>query len=85
MFTDPWNTVSHAFLCLFNTTRDRRRSLENKIGNPTFVDEETIGMLHQDKDYYDDYKTPDTSRVEETTVPDATEVTSNIKAKTKVR
>ena len=44
------------------------------MDNPTFVDEETIPMVHQDE-YYDDYKTPDTSRVDETSFiePDATE------------
>ena len=34
------------------------------MNNPTFVDEETIGMVHQDEDY-DDYNTPNTSRVDQ--------------------
>ena len=44
--------------------------------NPRFVDEETIPLV-QDKDY-DDYNTPDTSRVDNTSFiePDATGATS---------
>ena len=43
------------------------------MDNSKFVDEETIPLV-QDEDY-DDYKTPDTSRVGETSFaePDATE------------
>ena len=33
------------------------------MDNPTFVDEEDIPMVHKDDDY-DDYMTPDTSRME---------------------
>ena len=35
------------------------------MDNPAFVDEETIGMVHQDEDC-DDYNIPNTSRVDET-------------------
>ena len=35
------------------------------MDNLAFGDEETIGMVHQDEDQ-DDYKTPNTSRVDET-------------------
>ena len=51
-----------------------------------FVDEDTIPMVHQDEDY-DDYKTPDTSRVDETSFikPDATEATSTLRLRQKVK
>ena len=44
------------------------------MDNPTFVDEENIPLVHQDEDY-DSYRTPDTSRVDETSfaVPDTQE------------
>ena len=47
------------------------------MDNPVFVDGEAILMVHQDHDY-DDYNTPNTSRVDETSFiePDATEATS---------
>ena len=56
------------------------------MDNPTFVDEETIPMVHQDE-YYDDYKTPDTSRVDETSFiePNATEATSTLRLRQKVK
>ena len=49
------------------------------MDNPVFLDEETIPMAHQDEDY-DDYNTPNTSRIDETsfTVPDTTEATSTL-------
>ena len=45
-----------------------------------FGDEEDISMVHQDDDY-DDYNTPNTSRVHETsfTVPDTAEATSTLR------
>ena len=36
---------------------------KNKTENPTFVNEEEIPLINQDEDY-DDYRTPDTSRVD---------------------
>ena len=53
--------------------------------NPTVVDEETIGMVHEDEEDYDDYNTPNTSRIDETsfTVPDATEATSTLQLRQK--
>ena len=47
------------------------------MDNPRFIEEEDIPLIHQDDDY-DDYNTPNTSRVDETsfTVPDTTEATS---------
>ena len=50
------------------------------MDNPTLVNEEDIPMINQDEDYYDDYRTPDTSRVDETsfTVPNTTKATSTL-------
>ena len=55
------------------------------MDNPRFVNEEGI-LLVQDEDY-DDYNTPNTSRVEETsfTEPDATEATSTLELRQKVK
>ena len=49
---------------------------KNKMENPTF-DEEDIPLINQDE-FYDDYTTPDTSKIDEIsfTVPDTTEATS---------
>ena len=43
-------------------------------------------MVHQDDDY-DDYNTPNTSRIDETlfTVPDTTEATSTLQLRKKVK
>ena len=56
------------------------------MDNPTFVDEEDIPMVHQDDDY-DDYSTPNTSRIDETsfTVPSATGATSTLRLRQKVK
>ena len=53
---------------------------------PTFANKEDIPMVYQD-DYYDDYNTQNTSRVDETsfTVPDPTEATSTIRLRQKVK
>ena len=55
------------------------------MDNPVF-NEETIPMVHQDEDY-DDYNTPNTSRIDETsfTEPDATEATSTLQLRQKVK
>ena len=52
-----------------------------------FVDEETIGMVHQDEEDYDDYRTPDTSRIDETsfTVSDTKEATSTLGLRQKLK
>ena len=58
------------------------------MDNPTFVDEETIRMVHQDDDeYYDDYNTPNTSRVDEAsfTEPDTAEATSAWRLRQKLK
>ena len=56
------------------------------MNNPTFVDEETIGMVHQDEDC-DDYNIPNTSRVDETSFrePATTEATSTLRLNQKVK
>ena len=53
--------------------------------NPVFVDEENIPLV-QDEDY-GDYRTPDTSRIDETsfTVPDTEEATSALRLRQKVK
>ena len=55
------------------------------MGNPRFVDEETIPLV-QDEDY-DNYNTLNTSRIDETsfTKPDATEATSTLQLRQKVK
>ena len=57
----------------------------NKINNSRFADKETIPLV-QDEDY-DNYGTPNTSRVDETsfTGPDTTEVTSTLRLMQKVK
>ena len=57
------------------------------MDNPTFFDEENIPLVHQDEDY-DNYRTPDTSRVDETsfTVPDTQEeATLTLRLRQKVK
>ena len=73
------------FLRLFITTRKWKVVTKNKMDNPRFVDEETIPLV-QDEDY-DDYNTPDTSRIDETsfTEPDTAEATSILQVRQKVR
>ena len=60
---------------------------KNKMDNPTFVDEENIPMVNQDKDYEDNYRRPCTSRVDETSFmgPDATETTSTLRLRQKLK
>ena len=55
------------------------------MANPRFLDEETI-LLVQDEDY-DDYKSPDTSRVDETsfTESDTTKAISTLQLRQKVK
>ena len=57
-----------------------------KMDNPVFVGEETIGMVYQGQDY-DDYNTPNTSKIDETpfTVPNTTEATSTLQLRQKVK
>ena len=55
------------------------------MDNPRFVDEETIPLV-QEQDY-NNYGTPNTSRVDETsfTEPDTTEATSTLRLKQKLK
>ena len=56
------------------------------MDNPTFVDEGDIPMVHQDDDY-DNYNTPYTGRVGETSFmkPGTTEATSTLRPRQKVK
>ena len=57
------------------------------MDNPAFVNEEDIPMVHQDEDY-DNYVTPDTSRIDaETsfTEPAITEATSTLRLRQKLK
>ena len=57
------------------------------MGNPTFVDEENIPMVHQDEEDYDDYNTPNANRIDGTSFmePDATETTPTLQLRQKVK
>ena len=58
---------------------------KNKTENPTFVNEEEIPLINQDEDY-DDYRTPDTSRVDTSFIDrDTIEVTSTLRLRQKVK
>ena len=59
---------------------------KNKVDNPLLADEGTIPMVHQDEDY-DDYNTPNTSRMDETSfiAPGTTEPTSTLRLRQKVK
>ena len=61
-------------------------SLKIEMDNPVFVDEEDIPMVHQDDDC-DDYNTPNTSRIDETSFmePDTTKATSTLRLRQKVK
>ena len=54
--------------------------------NPRFIDEEDIPVVHEDDDY-NDYNTPNTSRIDGTsfTEPDTTEATSTLQLRQKVK
>ena len=58
---------------------------KNKMDNPGFINEETIPLVPEED--YDDYKTPDTSRVDKTsfTEPDATKAASTLQVRQKVK
>ena len=73
------------FLCLPKTNQKYHWALKKKMDNPRFVDGETIPLV-QDKDY-DNYGTPNTSRVDETsfTEPATTEATSTLRLNQKVK
>ena len=57
------------------------------MDNVVFVDEENIQMFYQDEEDYDDYNTPDTSRIETSFMePDAQEkATSTLQLRQKVK
>ena len=55
------------------------------MDNPRFVEEESIPLV-QDEDY-DDYNTPNTSRVDETSItePDTTKATMTLQLRQKLK
>ena len=55
------------------------------MDNPRFVDEKEIPLVHQD--HYDDYNTPNTSRVDDTSFMElaTTEATSTLRLTQKVK
>ena len=55
------------------------------MDNPKFIDEENIPLVHQDEEDYDDYNTPNTSKVDETSFIDTTEATSTLRLRQKVK
>ena len=73
-------------LCLFKTNQGQKVVSSNKMYNPRFVDEEDIPVVHKDDDY-DDYNTPNASRIDQTsfTLPDTTETTSTLRQTQKVK
>ena len=57
------------------------------MDNPVFVNEEDLPMVHEDDEDYNDFNTPNTSRVDKTsfTVPNATEAISTLRLRQKVK
>ena len=57
------------------------------MDNPVFVNEEDIPMVHQDEEDYHDYRTPNTSRMDETsfTVSHTMEATSTLRLRQKLK
>ena len=56
------------------------------MDNIAFIDEEYIPMVHQDDEDYDNYRRPDTSRIETSFIePDTTELTSTLRLRQKVK
>ena len=57
------------------------------MDNPGFVDEENIPLVYQDEDYYGDYNTPDTSRIDKAsfTVPNASGATSTLQLRQELK
>ena len=56
------------------------------MDNIAFIDEEYIPMVHQNDEDYDNYRTPDTSRIETSFIePDTTELTSTLRLRQKVK
>ena len=75
-------------LCLPLPTTTKKKIKQNKMNNPGFIDEDNIPLPHADPDDdYDDYKTSNTSRIDETsfTEHDTTEATSNLRLRQKVK
>ena len=75
------------FIFMFVKAHEKYKwSLIIKMDNPMFLDQETIPMFHQDEGY-DDYNTPNTSRVDEISFmePATTEATLTVLLTQKVK
>ena len=82
-----WKTISHAFIFTFVQVNQKWKVVtKNKMDKSIFIDEETIPLVHQDEDY-NDYNTPNTSKVYETsfTELDTTEAKSTLQLRTTVK
>ena len=57
------------------------------MNNPTFIDEENIPLVNQDEDYDEDYRTPETSWIDDAsfTLPDTTEATSTLRLRQELK
>ena len=57
------------------------------MDNPRFVDDENIPLVHDEDIDYDDYNTPNTSRVDKTsfTMPGSTEKETTLRLRQKVK
>ena len=55
------------------------------MDNPIFVDDENIQLVHDEDIDYDDYNTPNTSKVDKTsfTMPGSTDKETHLTVKTK--
>ena len=77
---------SHVFIFKFGQGNQIwKMDTINKMDNPRFADEETIPLVQYED--YDDYITPDTSRVDETSLTEreATEATSILQLRQEVK
>ena len=77
----------HCFFSIFLNHRDHEKYhlvTKNEMDNHRFINEETIPLVDED---YDNYGTPNTSKVDETsfTEPDTTEATLTLRLKQKVK
>ena len=77
----------HCFFSIFLNHRDHEKYhlvTKNEMDNHRFINEETTPLVDED---YDNYGTPNTSKVDETsfTEPDTTEATLTLRLKQKVK
>ena len=55
------------------------------MDNPRFVDDENIPLVHDEDIDYDDYNTPNTSRVDETSFTTTPSTTKTLRLRQKVK